>query len=51
MGKIYDEDDEEVEQTMTEEQAKRLTQWVVDHGHSKEDAYEALAYVMGATVE
>ncbi len=50
MGNTFEED-EEYEQTMTEEQAHRLTQWIVDHGHSKEDAYEALAYVMGAIVE
>ena len=50
MGIIYDED-EEIEQSITEEQAKRLTEWVVNHGLSKEQAYEALAYVMGATVD
>ncbi len=50
MGTLFEED-EEIEQTLTEEQAKRLIQWVVKHGHSKEDAYEALAYVMNATVE
>ena len=49
MGKIYEEDEEN--EHLTEEQAKRLTQWVVNHGHSKEDAYEALAYVMSATVD
>ena len=50
MGTIYEED-EEIEETLTEAQAKRLTEWVVNNGHTKEDAYEALAYVMNATVD
>ncbi len=52
MGYIYDEDDEEEFETgLTEEQAQRFVEWVTSHGHSKADAYEGLAYIMGATVE
>jgi hypothetical protein len=52
MGALYDEDDEEeFELTLTEEESQRLTKWVIDHGHTKEEAYEALAYVMGATAD
>ena len=52
MGYSYDEDDEEeYEESLTEEQAQRFVEWVMEHGHSKEDAYEGLAYIMGATVE
>lgn len=51
MGIMYDEDEEEIEVGLTEEQAQRLVEWVINHGHTKEKAYEALAYVMGATVE
>ena len=49
MGKMYD--DEEENEAFTEAEAKRLVKWVTDHGHSKEEAYEALAYVMNATPE
>ena len=52
MGALYDEDcEEEFELTLTEEEPQRLTKWVIDHVHTKEEAYEALAYVMGATVD
>ena len=51
MGTLYDEDnEEEYEPTLSEEEAKRLTRWVVEHGHTKEEAYEALAYIMGASI-
>lgn len=45
------EEDEAFEDTITEEQAARLVKWVMDHGHTKEEAHEALAYVMNATGE
>ena len=44
MGKEYEEDEE----GLTEEQAQRLVEWVIDHGHTEAEAYEALAVVMGA---
>ena len=50
MGALYDDDEEEIEESLTDEQAKRLTEWVFKNGHTKEEAYEALAYVMSATV-
>ena len=31
--------------------AQRLVEWVIDHGHTKEEAYEALAFTVGAAVE
>jgi hypothetical protein len=37
------------EEMITEEQAKRLVQWVEAHGHTTAEAHEALAYVMNAT--
>lgn len=49
MGTEYDEDEEEG--VMSEEAAQRLVEWVIDHGHTKEEAYEALAFTMGAAVE
>ncbi len=45
MGKEYEKD----EDGLTEEQAQRLVEWVIDHGHTEIEAYEALAVVMGAT--
>lgn len=40
----------EYEDTITEKQAARLVAWIVRHGHSESEAYEALAYVMSANV-
>ena len=51
MGIIYDEDEEEFEAGLTENQAQRIVEWVTDHGHTKEEAYEALAYVMGVNID
>ena len=42
MEKIYDEDEE----GMTEVQAQRLVQWLINHGYTKEEANAALVYVM-----
>lgn len=39
------------EEMITEKQAKRLVEWVKTHGHSEEEAYEALAFVMDAKDE
>ncbi len=50
MGKKYDEDEEE-SWFMSEEAARRLVKWVMDHGHTEAEAYEALAVTMGAAVE
>ena len=36
---------------ITEDQARRLVEWIVDHGHTKGEAYYALAYVMNAAVD
>ena len=36
------------EDMITEKQAKRLVEWAEAHGHTTEEAYEALAYVMNA---
>ena len=33
---------------ITEKQAARLVEWITGHGHSLEEAYEALAFVMNA---
>ena len=32
---------------MTDKQAQRLVEWLLNEGFSKEKAYEALAYTMG----
>lgn len=49
---FYDDAEEEgIEESLTDKQAKRLTECVVKNEHSKEKAYEALAYVLGATVD
>ena len=50
MGRTYDEDEEE-HGTMSEEEARRLVEWVIAQGLTKEKAYEALAVTMGAAVE
>ena len=42
---------EELENELTEEEAQRLVEWVIGHGHSEQEAYEALAYTMGVKVE
>ena len=34
------------ENTMTEAQAQRIVEWVKSHGHTKEEAYECLAFVI-----
>ncbi len=49
MGIMFD--GEEIEASISEIEAQRLVKWLVDHGSSKEEAYEALAYTMNATVE
>lgn len=36
------------EEMITEKQVARLVELVKAHGHSEEDAYEALAFVMDA---
>lgn len=52
MGSLYDGAEEEgIEESLTDKQAKRLKDCVVKNEHSKEKAYEALAYVLGATVD
>lgn len=33
---------------MTDKQAQRLIEWVIAHGFTRDQANEALAYVMGA---
>lgn len=49
MGTEYDEDEEEG--VMSEAAAQRLVEWVINHGHTEEEAYEALSFTMGAAVE
>ena len=44
-------DEEEFETSMSEVEARRLVKYLVDHGMSKEEAYETLVYTMGATLE
>ncbi len=39
---------EEGEAGLTEKQAARLVECIINLGHTKEEAYYALAYVMGA---
>ena len=47
-----DEIMEEMElDAMSEDIAQRIVKWALNHGHSKEEAYEALAYSLNATVE
>lgn len=36
------------ENMITEKQAARLVEWVQAHGHSQDEAYQALAFVMNA---
>lgn len=45
MGKMYDED-EEADEAMTSAQAKRLVEWLMKNGYSKQEADKALMYVM-----
>lgn len=33
---------------ITEAQAARLVEWLIGHGHTEEEAYKALAFVMNA---
>ena len=42
---------EKVATGITEQEAKRLVEWVVNQGMGKEKAYEALAYTLNATVD
>ena len=42
---------DEEETNLTEEEAQRLVEWIIDHGHTEAEAYEALAYVMDAIPE
>ena len=39
------------DEMITEKQAKRLVQWIESHGHTTDEAYEALAFVMNAETE
>jgi hypothetical protein len=39
------------EEMITEKQAQRLVEWAVSHGHTTEEAYEALAFVMNAEAD
>jgi len=50
MGRKND-DNEEKAWFMSEEAARRLVEWVMNHGHTKAEAYEALAVTMGAAVD
>ncbi len=48
MEKMYQEDDQE---GITEKQAQRLVERIISLGHTKEEAYYTLAYVMNAVVK
>lgn len=45
------DDEMEVEEGMTEGQAQRFVKWAVNHGKTREEAYEGLAYIFGVTLE
>ena len=50
MGKAYEDGDED-EIGITEQQAQRIVDWVIEHGHTEAEAYEALAAVLGVDVK
>lgn len=37
-----------MEENMQATEARRLYQWLIEHGHTEEEANEAIAYVIGA---
>ena len=41
---------EEVDE-MTTAETERLIRWLVEHGHSYEEAYECIAFMAGKTIE
>ncbi len=51
MSEEYLEEEIEAEDTLSESQARNLVKWCIKHGHTKEEAYECLAYVLNACVD
>lgn len=42
---------EDLENVLTDEQAQRLVEWLMENGFSEQKAYEALAYTMGVDLD
>ena len=42
---------EDLENVLTDEQAQRLVEWLMENGLSEQKAYEALAYMMGVDLD
>ncbi len=42
---------EDMEDVLTDEEAGRLVEWVMEQGYSEQKAYEALAYTMGVKLD